>query len=107
MPSLLTPRSHRRFQVAALVLHREAVFWGHVRQLSGHGAEVQLLDDDCQEEVDLVPRDDLADASPLPHAEGHHPLPLQLVDRGAVSAQETVRVKGGRVFPQLAEKDRG
>lgn len=89
------------------MLHGEAVFWRHVQRLSGYRVEVQLLDDDRQEEVHLVPSDDLADAAPLAHAEGHHPLPLQLVDLGAVGTQEAVRVEGGRVFPQLAEKSTG
>lgn len=88
------------------MLHRETVFRGHVQRLSGHRMEVQLLDDDCQKEVDFISCNDFADAAPLSHAEHHHLLPLQLVELSAVGTQEAVRDEGGRVFPQLAGKSR-
>lgn len=106
MASLIILRSHCGSQVAAFVLHCETVFWGHIQRLSRHGVEVQLLDNDCQEEVDFIACNDLADAAPLSHAKNHHPLPLQLVDLSAIGVQEAVWVERRWIFPQLTEKCR-
>lgn len=89
--------------MAAFVLHCETVFWGQVQRLPRHSKEVQLLDEDCQEEVDFISCNDLADAAALSHAKNHHLLPFQLVNPSAISAQEAVWVEGRWIFPQLTE----
>ena len=99
--SLRAPQ--RGAQVAAFVLHGEAVLRRHVQRLARHRVEGQPLHQDGQEEEDLVARHHLADAAPLAHAEEHHLLPRQLVQLRAVGAQEAVGVEGGRFLPQLPE----
>lgn len=103
MKSLFIPCSRDGFQVAAFVLHCETIFWGQVHGLSWHGQKLQLLDQDCQEEVDFVSCNHLSNAAALSHTKHHHLLPLQLVDLSAVSTQETVWVEGKRVCPLLTE----
>lgn len=103
MKSLFIPCSHDGSHVAAFVLHGETIFWGQVHGLSWHGQKLQLLDQYCQEEVDFVSCNYLSNAAALPHTKDHELLPEQLVDLGAISAQETVWVEGRRVFPLLTE----
>lgn len=102
--SLLIPRSHHGSQVAAFVLHCETVFRCHVQRLPRPRVEVQLLDNDCQEEVDFIPCNDLANAAPLSHAKSHHLLPFNLVELGAIRTQEPVWVEQRWIFPQLTGK---
>lgn len=95
--------SHYDFHMRSFVLHCKPIFWGHVHWLPRQSEKVQFLDKDSQEEVDFISCNGLANAAALSHAKNHHFLPLQLVDRGAISAQKTVWVEGKWIFPHLAE----
>lgn len=89
----LEARPRRDAQMAALVLHGEAVLRGHVGHFSWKAVKLQPLDEDGQEEEDLRATDGLADAAPLAQAENHHLLGLHLVDLRAIGAQEAIWVE--------------
>lgn len=59
------------------------------------------MDEDGEEEEDLGARDDFAHTAAFAQAEKHDLLAFHLVELGAVSAEETVRVEQGRLFPEL------
>lgn len=87
------------------MLHTETIFRSQVQWLSGHRMEAKSLDNDCQEEVDFISCNHLTNATPLPHAEDHNPLPFQLVELSAISTQETVWVERRWIFPQLTANE--
>lgn len=103
MKSLVIPASHYGFQITLFVLHCKTIFWGHVHWLSRDRHKLQILDEDCQEEVDFISCNDLSNAAALAHTKTHHFLPFHLVDRGAISTQEAVWVESRRVLPLLPE----
>lgn len=83
--SVLFPLANGGPQMAALVLHGQAVLRRHVQLLAGYLLELQALHKDGQEEEDLGTADGLADAAPLARTEDHHLLALHLVELAAVS----------------------
>lgn len=100
---ILLPCAQGGTQVASFVLHGETVLWGHVQLVARNLVELQALNEDGQEEKDLSTANGLTDATPLAHAEDHHPLALQLVQLCAVSGQEAFWHEGVWILPLRTE----
>lgn len=91
--------------LASLVLHVEAIPWGHVHLHAIWNTELQLLEQGGQEEEDLAPGNVLPQAAPLPHTEQQDFLALFSVYFLPTGRQEPLWIESRRVLPKLPAKE--